>query len=968
MSSQSTTAVDDELTLPVGSMFHDTWLFLVGATGSRIIGFLFIPLYAAFLSPSEYGLVELVEVTSQTIVISFGLQAFGAALHKVFYDQPNARRQRAIASAAIIGTVSLSLIVAALAIASAGKISMLLFHSEHWATLLRAAFAGLLFSSIAEILMVKEKVEQHARFVLGYMMIQFVAMLALNVVFIALLGFGVWGFILSRLIVSMAGAGVLLARHWRASSWRWRARDIPGLLAVGLPLAVAAAAYFAIQFTDRFVLSANVSLADIGRYALAGKFAILISALVGDGIGRLCETKLLQTLSRSDWRQEFERFASYLTAVLLVAGLAVVMFAPEFLRIMVPPDYYPPPMLIPLLVAAYLMREIGDFFRSLLLINHGTGRVQQIALGGALLNIAANLVLVPLYGVYGAALSAVSTWFAYMIACWFVANRQHQLTMRTGAYVRLGLLLLAAYFLSRDTRVKAFAPDLLLDVFWVLMFAVLTVGTFLTAEERRGAVRLFGSAVLWGFMRVTLAGQAGRPIAGDDRRRSDGGSGSTSSLLMLSYYFPPQNEIGAARPDRFARWLSRNGIDVTVVTSAPPRTRAGEVQPLDTVHIPGISLSGIAAKRWDVSAPSLGVLVAAAAIHLGERLLLPYDDRMGWLPFAYVAASGRICPDTVLFSTHPPTVTHLTALALKHRFGLPWVADFRDPLWGNPYRTSQRAALIDPIVERLTVENADAVIANTEASAAVLRARYPALADRIQVIWNGFDPEDDMPSVSQPQHTRRVLAHTGTLYGNRTMLPIMLSLHRLIERGSLDPATIQLRQIGRVDPACHDPRHPVTAALTQLGCIEVIGQNLPKAEALREMLSATWLLVLDINLLNPGLQVPGKVYEYVRSGRPILAITVPGSSTERLLTMSGAVHVCIDLNADPDEIDARLLSFIEAPCRAYTLSASFIEKFGAPNQTRQLIDVIERAKARQAMANRTIAEGRASDWSLGLLH
>lgn len=99
-------------------------------------------------------------------------------------------------------------------------------------------------------------------------------------------------------------------------------------------------------------------------------------------------------------------------------------------------------------------------------------------------------------------------------------------------------------------------------------------------------------------------------------------------------------------------------------------------------------------------------------------------------------------PGTVLISTHPPVVTHLVALVLKRRFGRPWIADFRDPLWGNPVRTSYRAGLIDLIIECLVVRHADAAIANTDASAAMLVSRYPELSDKISTIWNGLDPED----------------------------------------------------------------------------------------------------------------------------------------------------------------------------------------------------------------------------------
>jgi hypothetical protein len=190
----------------------------------------------------------------------------------------------------------------------------------------------------------------------------------------------------------------------------------------------------------------------------------------------------------------------------------------------------------------------------------------------------------------------------------------------------------------------------------------------------------------------------------------------------------------------------------------------------------------------------------------------------------------------------------------------------------------------------------------------------------------------------------------------------MSSLHRLITRGSVDPATIQLRQVGRVDSSCHDPAQPVNVALARLGCVQVIGQNLPKSEARQEMLSAEWLLVLDMNVQNPGLQVPAKVFEYVRTGRPILAFTVPGSSTEQLLALSGAAHLCIDLNAEPEVIDAALLSFIEATHRPYAVTEAFWQAFAAPSQAQQLVKVMELARARLAAAEKVVAKEFTDPW------
>ena len=157
-------------------------------------------------------------------------------------------------------------------------------------------------------------------------------------------------------------------------------------------------------------------------------------------------------------------------------------------------------------------------------------------------------------------------------------------------------------------------------------------------------------------------------------------------------------------------------------------------------------------------------MISRRGARSAQRVLLPYDDRLAWLPYA-CAAAAEVTPGTVLVSTHPPVVTHLAALALKRRTGWPWIADFRDPLQGNPSRTALRACLIDRATKWLVVRQADAVIANTDASAAMLARRHPAWAGKISTIWNGFDPEDRMEPLPRADRARRVISHAGLLHG-----------------------------------------------------------------------------------------------------------------------------------------------------------------------------------------------------------
>ena len=421
------------------------------------------------------------------------------------------------------------------------------------------------------------------------------------------------------------------------------------------------------------------------------------------------------------------------------------------------------------------------------------------------------------------------------------------------------------------------------------------------------------------------------------RRRPNAALGGTASIVLVAYYYPPHNEVGAARPHRFARYLRRHGTAVSVVCSNKLLRRQS-----DRKSLAGVDAAEHAPVRVPSSVPAAGLRRMSAILHKVQRVLMPYDDCLEWLPHAYAAASQSLTARSVLVSTHPPVVTHLVALLLKLRTGLPWVADFRDPLWGNPFRAALRASWLDPVIERLVLRFADAVIANTDAVAFVLRHRYPDAAGKVHTIWNGFDPDDVIKPLPPQRRDRLVISHIGTLYGSRTPVPFATCLQRLIHRGALRPGAVQFRQIGGTDSDCFDPQHPALLELAMLDCFYQSRHHLAQADARQEMVEADVLLLLDLNDASPGLQVPAKLFEYIRAGRPILALTIPGSATERVLALSGVPHACVDIGLPAAAFDAEVLAFLMAEHAPAVPSTQFMEQFSMAEQVKTLLAILER--------------------------
>ncbi len=401
------------------------------------------------------------------------------------------------------------------------------------------------------------------------------------------------------------------------------------------------------------------------------------------------------------------------------------------------------------------------------------------------------------------------------------------------------------------------------------------------------------------------------------------------TVLMFAYHFPPENAIGGVRPFRFYKYLSRNGLKCHVITVAPGA---------DTI----VSSAESMPDPFE-SGPrgSVGWQFERAL----RRLVLPgvAGTRWAWAASsaarAFLVANPSAC--AVIYSTYPPFGPHLAAWRLARLTKLPWVADFRDPMGDNPgdalmTPTSRRVA---KWLERQCVRHAQVVIANTDGAAERLRRLYPSWQGKIHLIWNGFDPEARVRPLPLSDGNRKIISHVGELYEGRDATPLLESIGRLIDSGRLSPEAIRVRLVGPVrDGSVPGPEFLEKAA--RLGWLELIAAQVPQSEA--QSISASSGATLLIQPLST-LQVPGKLFEYVQIGRPVLAYVPPDSPSERILQRSGIPYRCVYAGSAPSMMDQRITEFFEMPWKDSVPAPWFEEQFNVERQTAALRRLLESA-------------------------
>jgi O-antigen/teichoic acid export membrane protein len=410
----------------------DSGLYLIGTLAARAAGLLLLPLYTRFLSPNEYGVIELLELITQVAALVIGAGLFSGAMIRIYYDYRSDRERKDVLSTALscTGLVCLPLFLSLWV--AAPFLTNYFLGSSFSSALLRCAALGLVLSTMVECGLTAERIRNGARYYVCVSLACLLGTLLLNVLFIVYLRLGIVGFLASKLIVYTFAFGVILLRRVCHSGFAWNTEAARSMVAFGLPLITANVAFFAIHFSDRFFLRRYTSLSEVGLYSLGYRFGFLITLLVGEPFGRAWNIQMYDHFGVDGWKERFSSLARCFAIVLSAASLAICVFGREVVRIVASSSFERAADVIPIVVAGYAIRELADYGRTLLYANKRSGRVAAAAVIAAVVNLILNFVWIRSYGMMGAAWSTVCTWICYALLIWLLVILEFNDTFGVG--------------------------------------------------------------------------------------------------------------------------------------------------------------------------------------------------------------------------------------------------------------------------------------------------------------------------------------------------------------------------------------------------------------------------------------------------------------------------------------------------------------------------------------------------------
>lgn len=378
------------------------------------------------------------------------------------------------------------------------------------------------------------------------------------------------------------------------------------------------------------------------------------------------------------------------------------------------------------------------------------------------------------------------------------------------------------------------------------------------------------------------------------------------SVLIITYYWPPSGGGGVQRWLSFTRHLPSFGWRPLILTPSNPSVREQDHSLLNQIHpdlkvvkIPINEPYRIVSRLFKTQTiPKQGIVENdkgwkhTILTWMRGNLLIP-DTRIFWRKPAFKKAAQIIREESIdlVITTGPPHSMHLIGYDLKKKLNVKWIADFRDP-WSewdilDQLKLTNRVRNIHRKLEKKVIRSADGFLTVSHAWGQEFSRLY---GKSPEIITNGYE-EERQASPGKTTEDKFRISHFGLINQFRNAPALWKVLSGMCHENKNFAADLELFFAGNVDER-------VFAALKNYGLDDKITHvsYIAYQELPQKYQQTSVFLLLTNKSKNASGHVPGKLFEYLIQGKPILALAEPEGDVARILenTNTGLV-------ADPDD-------------------------------------------------------------------
>jgi O-antigen/teichoic acid export membrane protein len=465
-------------------------VYAIGNVLSKAVSFVMLPVYTRYLTPADYGVMALIEMTLDIISILAGAQ-IALGIFRYYYKAKTEPEQNAVVSTALIALGVSYGVVGAVAFAVAGPLTHLIFREHVDSSIMRVAALSFAVQSLYLVPLAYARIRDNSTIVVTTNVAKLFISVALNIVFVVVLRMGVVGVFLSNLCASVIiGVGMT---GWlvRQVGFGWSGAAVRDLVRYGSPLLGMKIATFLATFADRYFLQATGNETMVGLYNLAYQFGFLMLFVGFSPFNQIWEPKRFLIAQGPNPSPALSTGFRLMNLVLLAVGVGIILFVGDALHVMATPPFFSAANLVPIIVAAYVLQGWAAVQDIGILVKERTGVLMAVNWASAIVALAGYALLVPRYFGLGAAIATVVSFAVRWVLTYVISQRLWHVRYQWGPVLSLTMVSAAVCLISLSLPAQPLLGSIAIHVALYCVYLVLIWrGRILTPAERTAAVAL----------------------------------------------------------------------------------------------------------------------------------------------------------------------------------------------------------------------------------------------------------------------------------------------------------------------------------------------------------------------------------------------------------------------------------------------------------------------------------------------
>ena len=452
-----------------------TGIYMFADILRRSVSLVMLPIYTRYLTPKDYGVIELLTIIIDLSTIIFGARATGA-IYRFYCTADTLKDKNSIIASAFflsflfnsIGAVTVALLSRYLALAVYGDYDYQRYILLFTLVMVLMPFTEIPFTHI--------RAQQKAWLFFSFSIAKLMIQVSLNIYFVVIKDMHVDGVIYSTLASSAIMGFALMVYSFSITGMRITRMACKMIFSFSFPMKLAALGAFYLTFGDRYFLRIYTDLTQVGIYSMGYKFGFVFTLIAWDSFENMWNAEKYAVHNKPDAKRIYQTVFLYMSSILISVGLLISLFIKDLLILISDPAFQSAYKIVPIIILAYIIQSWGRYCDLGILLEQKTSHIAYAHMIAVVVITVAYFTLIPEFGIYGAAWATV---IGFTARFYWVNRKGKQYYDMELPWAKIGALgtiasviLITSYFIPEQLALSLLLRFALLLIFLSTFFVL----------------------------------------------------------------------------------------------------------------------------------------------------------------------------------------------------------------------------------------------------------------------------------------------------------------------------------------------------------------------------------------------------------------------------------------------------------------------------------------------------------------